>query len=158
MTKIKIEKLLNEHKLMISNDYFYFDNKRFCVETNNEFKQLDDVHKVKIYFDGGYMDYAIKFIYGNNLEFTIFLRQITNIKIEDMYKNIVTNGVYVKIKCSGKFDPKYVTTAINNITGIAQDEDSYMVLFKFGMDPVCVDRETADEIINLVYMNHNADY
>lgn len=88
MEKIDIDKLLDEHKLMVSNEYFYFDNKRFCVETNNGFKQLDDVHKVKIYFDGGYMNYAIKFIYGNNLEFNLFLRQITNIKIEDMYKKL----------------------------------------------------------------------
>lgn len=159
MNKIDIDKLLNKHTLMVSNDgVFYFDNKEFLIETNCAYHQLYDVQKVKVYFDANYMDYIINFKYNNNSTVNINLKGIKKIEIKDMYKNIVTNGIYVKIKCSGKFDPKYITTGIDNITGIAQDEDSYMVLFKFGMDSVCIDKETADEIIKLVYMDHNDNY
>lgn len=159
MKKIDIDKLLDERKLMVSNDgAFYFDNKEFLVETNCAYHQLYDVRKVKVYFDNCYMDYIVNFEYNNNSTVNISLKDIKKIEIKDMYKNIVTNGIYVKIKCNGTFDPKYITTGIDNIIGIAQDEDSCMVLFKFGIDPVYIDRETADEIIKLVYMDHNDNY
>lgn len=159
MNKIDIDKLLNEHKLMVSNDgAFYFDNKEFLVETNCAYHQLYDVHKVKVYFDDCYMDYIINFKYNNNSTVNISLKGIKNIEIKDMYKNIVTNGIYVKIKCTGSFDPKYITTGINNITAITQYEEGYEVLFKYGLDSVIVNKETAEELINLVYMDHNDNY
>lgn len=159
MKKIDIDKLLNEHQLMVSNDgAFYFDNKEFLVETNCTYHQLYDVSKVKVYFDANYMDYIVTFKYNNNSTVNISLKGIKEIEIKDMYKNIVTNGIYVKIKCSGKFDPKYVTTAINNITAITQYEEGYEILFKYGLDSVIVNKETAEELIKLVYMDHNDNY
>lgn len=158
MEKVKIDKLLDEYKLMELHDYFYFDNKEFLVETNNGYHQLYDVHKVKVCFDECHLDYVVNFRYNNNLTINISLKGIKEIEIKDMYHKIVTNGIYVKIKCTGTFDPEYVTTGINNITAITQYEEGYEVLFKYGLDSVIVDKETAEELINLVYMDHNHDY
>lgn len=159
MNKIDIDKLLNEHKLMVSNDgAFYFDNKEFLVETNTAYHQLYDVRKVKVYYDTCYMDYIINFKYNNNSTVNIGLKGIKKIEIKDIYKKIITNGIYVKIKCVGQYDPNYITTVINNITGIQQINDEYIVSFKFSIHSVYVDKETAEELINLAYMDHNDNY